>query len=86
MILGRNPALWLALIDAILNAAVVVFGVNLTPLQIASLNGLAVAAIGVVANAYDPTTAPTFAKTTKAPAAKPTSTGQSPTPPTFRDQ
>lgn len=67
MILGRNPALWLALVAAILNVAVIVFGVPLTELQLAALNTVAVAIVGVLANSADPSTAPTFAATTKAP-------------------
>jgi hypothetical protein len=67
VILGRSPALWLALVAALLNAAVVVFHIPLDGIQVAALNGLAVAAIGVIANAADPTTAATFAFTTKAP-------------------
>ncbi len=64
MILGRNPALWLALLAAALNVAVVVFGVQLTMEQIAVLNAFFVAIIGFVANEKDPTTLPTFAMTT----------------------
>jgi len=67
MILGRNPALWLALITAVLNAAVIVFGIQLSAEQMAALNGLAVAVIGVVANEADPTTASTLAFTTSGP-------------------
>lgn len=66
MILGRNPALWLALLAAALNVAVVVFGVQLTMEQIAVLNAFFVAIIGFVANEKDPTTLPTFALTTSA--------------------
>lgn len=67
MILGRSPALWIAAVAAILNVAVIVFGVSLTAEGIAALNAAAIALIGLVANATDPTTAPTFAMTTKAP-------------------
>jgi fructose-specific component phosphotransferase system IIB-like protein len=67
MILGRNPALWLALITAALNALVIVFGVSLSGEQMAALNGLAIAIIGVVANEADPTTLPTLARSTTAP-------------------
>lgn len=67
MILGRNPALWLALVGASLNAAVVVFGIVLTTEQIVQLNALAFAIVGILANAADPTTVGTFALTTKAP-------------------
>lgn len=67
MILGRNPALWLGLVAAILNVAVGVFGLNLTSDQLVELNALAFAAVAVLANASDPTTAPTFSLTTKGP-------------------
>lgn len=70
MILGRNPALWLALVGAILNASVVVFGVVLTTDQIVQLNALAFAIVGILANSADPTTVGTFALTTKAPTTK----------------
>ena len=68
MIFGRNPALWLALLQATLNVAVVVLGVPWDTTQIAVLNVFGVAIVGVVANSADPTTAATFAMTTKAPA------------------
>lgn len=67
MILGRSRALWLSLVTALLNVAVVVFGINLDPNQIAALNVAAVAIIGVIANSDDPTTAGLFALTTKPP-------------------
>lgn len=67
MILGRSPALWIAGVAAVLNVAVIVFGVPLTAEGVAALNAAAIALIGLVANASDPTTAPTFALTTKAP-------------------
>jgi uncharacterized membrane protein len=68
MILGRNPALWLALVAAIVNVAVVVFNLNLTADQIVALNALAFAVVGILANSSDPTTVGTFALTTRAPA------------------
>ena len=71
MILGRSPALWLALVAAGLNVAVVVFGVHLTAEQLATLNGFAIALIGVVANESDPSTAATFSFATTRPAAPP---------------
>ena len=61
MILGRNPALWLAVLAAGLNVLVIVFGVQLTAEQLAALNAFLVAFIGFVANEKDPTTLPTFA-------------------------
>ncbi len=63
MIFGRNPALWLGLVTAALNAAVLVFGVALDGAQIAALNVLAAAVIGLVANASDVRALPTFAAT-----------------------
>lgn len=66
MILGRNPALWLGLVAAVLNAAVL-FGLHLTAEQVAALNAVAFAFVAVIANEADPTTAGTFALTTKAP-------------------
>lgn len=67
MILGRNPALWAGAIAAILNVAVIVFGVPLTLDGLAALNVAAVAIIGLIANQADPTTQPTFAPTFAAP-------------------
>lgn len=67
MFLGRSKILWLALVAALLNTSVVVFNVPLTTEQIATLNALAVAVFGVIANENDPTTAGTFSFTTKPP-------------------
>ena len=64
MIAGRNPALWLGLVGAILNVAVVVLGVQLTTDQLVAINALAFAIVGVIANEKDPTTVGTFALTT----------------------
>lgn len=66
MILGRNPALWLGLVGAVLNA-LVLFGLHLSAEQVAALNAVAFAVVGVIANEADPTTAGTFAATTQAP-------------------
>lgn len=66
-ILGRSPALWVALIAAAINVGVGVFGLPLTVDQITELNALALAAIAIVANASQPGTVPTFALTTRAP-------------------
>ena len=63
-ILGRNPALWLSAVAAILNVAVIVFGVPLSIDGLAALNIAAGAIIGLVANSADPTTVPTFSLTT----------------------
>ena len=67
MILGRSRALWLALIIAALNAGVGVLHWQLSLSDLGLLNMLAVAALGILANETDPTTAGTFAMTTKAP-------------------
>ena len=69
MILGRSSALWLGLVAAVLNVAVLVFGIHLSSDQLVALNALAFAVVGVIANESNPTTAGTFAMTTKAPAA-----------------
>lgn len=50
MILGRSPALFAGFIAAAINAAVVVFGVPWTAVQIASLNAFALAGIALLAN------------------------------------
>jgi len=63
MILGRNPALWLGAIQALLNVAVVVFSVPLDVNQVAALNLAAAAIVGIVANSQTPGTAATFAIT-----------------------
>lgn len=70
MILGRSSALWLALVTAALNVAVSIFHIEFTLDQLAVLNAFAVALIGIIANETNPTTAGTFAMTTKAPAQK----------------
>ena len=67
MILGRSRVLWLALVAAALNVAVGVFHINLTVENLIQLNALAIALLGVLANEDNPTTAGTFARTTKAP-------------------
>ena len=63
MIFGRNPALWLGLVTAALNAAVLVFGVALDGAQVAALNVFGAAVIGLVANSSDVRALPTFAAT-----------------------
>lgn len=60
---GRNPALWLGLAAAALNAAVIVFGVQLSAGQLAAIMAVVTALVGVVANEADPTTVGTFART-----------------------
>jgi anti-sigma-K factor RskA len=60
VILGRNPALWLGAVAAVLNVAVVVFGIALTVDQLAALNVAAGAIIGVVANESAAGTVGTF--------------------------
>lgn len=63
MILGRNPALILAVVAALLNVLVGVFGVPLSIGQLAAVNGLAIALVGVIANETDPTTVSSLAFT-----------------------
>lgn len=64
MILGRAPSLWVALVAAVLNVAVVVFRLPLDGLQVGALNALGLVVIGIMANEADPravtTLAPTF--------------------------
>lgn len=60
MILGRNPALFLGLVAALLNVIVIVFGVPLTDLQIGAINALAAVVIAILANANTPGAVPTF--------------------------
>lgn len=79
MILGRSKVLWIALVGAALNAAVVVFGVPISTEGIAALNALGVALIGIFANEHDPTTAGTFALTVTPPPS-PTTTPDPTTP------
>jgi hypothetical protein len=64
VILGRNIALWLALVQAVLSVALL-FGVPLTLPQVGGLEALASVIIGIVANANTPGTVPTFALRTK---------------------
>ncbi len=64
MILGRNPALFLGLIQAALNVAVLVLGISLTVDQVVALNGLGIALVSIVANESDPSTVGTFSPTT----------------------
>lgn len=68
MILGRNAGLWVALIQAALNVAVVVAGIPLDAEQVAALNGLGLIVIAIVANEADPTTLATFARSISPPA------------------
>ena len=67
MILGRNPALWVSLVAAILNVLVVVIGIPLSAEGVAALNGLGLVVIGLVANVSDPSTGPTFTAALKNP-------------------
>lgn len=50
MILGRSTALWIALLAAVLNVAVLVFNVGLTVIQIGAIDGLGLVIIGIIAN------------------------------------
>lgn len=76
MILGRNPGLWAGLVQAGLNlvaaGVVVVTGHDMTAADLAlfaAANAFGTVVIGLIANAADPTTAPTFALTTTPPSA-----------------
>jgi hypothetical protein len=69
VILGRNAGLWVAAIGTILNVLVVVFDVPLTLAGLAALNAAALAVVGLIANAADPTTSATFAPTLAGPSA-----------------
>jgi len=66
-ILGRNAGLWTGAIAAVLNALVLLGIWTLTSEQLAGVDVAAFALVALIANASDPTTAPTFALTTKAP-------------------
>ena len=50
MILGRPAALWVALVAALLNCAVLVANVNLTDVQVGAINAVALVVIGIIAN------------------------------------
>ena len=65
MILGRNPALFLGLVAALLNVLVIVFGVSLTADGLASINALAAVVIAIVANSQTAEAVPTFSLRTK---------------------
>ena len=60
MLLGRNVALWLGLVQAILSVLVGVVGVALTLQQVALIEALASAIIAILANANTPGAVPTF--------------------------
>lgn len=63
MILGRNAGLWTALAAALVNVAAVLGLFDLTIDQWAAVNAAAFAVVGLVANAADAGTVPTFAPT-----------------------
>lgn len=71
---GRATSLWVSLIAAALNFAVVLNFVQLDGLQIAATNGFAIVLIGILANEENPTTAGTFSGTTETPAVNITKT------------
>lgn len=88
MILGRNAGLWASFVQAALNvlaaAVVVSSGHDLTAATAAlfvTLNAFGAITVGLIANASDPTTAPTFAMTTTAPIAPSSSSSSSSTSP-----
>ena len=64
MILGRNPALFAGLIQALINVVVAIGAVLGTPIDgalVAALNSVGIAIIAVLANEADPSTLSTFA-------------------------
>lgn len=66
-LLGRSTSLWVSLVAAALNLAVVLNVVTLDALQIGSINTFALILIGVIANEENPTTAGVLEGTTSAP-------------------
>jgi hypothetical protein len=64
---GRATSLWVSLVAAALNFAVVLGFVQLDAIQIGATNGFAIVLIGILANEENPTTAGTFSGTTEAP-------------------
>jgi hypothetical protein len=62
-ILGRSPVLWYALVAAVLNTAVVLGMVHLDDVQLAGVNALTLAVLGVIANERDPLAVGTLAAT-----------------------
>jgi hypothetical protein len=68
MILGRNPALFLALVQAVLGL-LLAFGVPITLQQLGAIEAVASVIVGLVANSATPGTVPTFSLRTKADAA-----------------
>ena len=65
MILGRNPALFLGLVAALLDVLVIVFGVALSAEGLAAINALAAIVIAIVANSQTPGAVPTLSLRTK---------------------
>lgn len=66
-LLGRSTTLWVSLIAAALNLAVVLGVVTLDAIQIGSINGFALVLIGILANEENPVVAGTFSATTETP-------------------
>lgn len=66
-LLGRATSLWVALVGAALNLAVVLNVVTLDGVQIGSINTFALVLIGILANEENPTTAGTLSATTTPP-------------------
>jgi hypothetical protein len=64
VLLGRNIALWLGLVQAVLSLALL-FGAPLTLPQVGAIEALAAVLIGIVANVNTPGALPTFSLRTK---------------------
>jgi hypothetical protein len=65
VILGRNPALFVGLVAALLDVLVIVFGLSLTADGLAAINALAAIVIAILANSATPGALPTFSLRTK---------------------
>jgi uncharacterized membrane protein len=66
-LLGRSTSLWVSLVAAALNLAVVLNVITLDAVQIGSVNTFVLVLIGILANEENPTTAGAFEATTKTP-------------------
>ena len=71
MILGRSPILWYALLGAFTNALILFGVIHLADAQLAGLDGLYLAMLGVIANERDPLAVGTLAATVHGPATVP---------------
>jgi hypothetical protein len=64
MILGRNPALLLALVQAVLGL-LLAFGAPISLQQLGAIEAIASCIVGVLANSATPGTVPTFSTRTQ---------------------